>query len=90
MSVFKEKFMQLRGMLVYVCVTKPVNCLDKDRGTEWKAGVVLTDEDQADEFEKACTAIGAKPSLKKVKECVITREVVVSGEKPIMVIEKAG
>ncbi|MBK5257374.1 MAG: ATP-dependent Clp protease ATP-binding subunit ClpX [Vicinamibacteria bacterium] len=30
------------------------------------------------------------PSLKKVKECVITREVVVSGEKPIMVIEKAG
>lgn len=67
MSVFKEKFMQLRGMLVYVCVTKPVNCLDKERGTEWKAGVVLTDEDQADEFEKACTAIGAKPSLKKVK-----------------------
>jgi ATP-dependent Clp protease ATP-binding subunit ClpX len=30
------------------------------------------------------------PSLKKVKECVITREVVVSGESPIMVIEKAG
>jgi ATP-dependent Clp protease ATP-binding subunit ClpX len=30
------------------------------------------------------------PSLKKVKECVITREVVVSAEKPIMVIEKAG
>jgi ATP-dependent Clp protease ATP-binding subunit ClpX len=30
------------------------------------------------------------PSLKKVKECVITREVVASGEKPIMVIEKAG
>jgi ATP-dependent Clp protease ATP-binding subunit ClpX len=30
------------------------------------------------------------PSLKKVRECVITREVVVSGEKPIMVIEKAG
>jgi ATP-dependent Clp protease ATP-binding subunit ClpX len=30
------------------------------------------------------------PSLKKVKECVVTREVVVSGEKPIMVIEKAG
>ena len=50
-----------------MCVTKPVNCLDKERGTEWKAGVVLTDEDQADEFEKACTAIGAKPSLKKVK-----------------------
>ena len=30
------------------------------------------------------------PSQNSISECVITREVVVSGEKPIMVIEKAG
>ena len=30
------------------------------------------------------------PGQKKIKECVITREVVESKEKPITVIEKAG
>jgi ATP-dependent Clp protease ATP-binding subunit ClpX len=30
------------------------------------------------------------PSMKKVRECVVTREVVLDREKPAMVIEKAG
>ena len=30
------------------------------------------------------------PSMKKVKECLVTREVVLDREKPITLIEKAG
>ena len=30
------------------------------------------------------------PSMKKVKECVVTREVVLDREKPITLIEKVG
>jgi hypothetical protein len=40
---------KLEGMLVYVMLDKPVDCFDKSKGQEFKAGVVV-DEDTADAF----------------------------------------
>lgn len=53
---------KLTGMLVFVCLDKPVDCYDKAKGKEWKAGVVV-DEDTADAFAE----IFAKQPAKKVK-----------------------
>lgn len=53
---------KLTGMLVYVCLDKAVPCYDKEKGKEWKVGVVV-DEDTADEF----AAIFAKQPARKVK-----------------------
>jgi hypothetical protein len=36
---------KLTGMLVYVCVDKAIPCYDKEKGKEYKAGVVV-DEDK--------------------------------------------
>lgn len=53
---------KLTGMLVFVCLDKAVPCFDKEKGKEFKAGVVV-DEDTADAF----AAIFAKQPAKKVK-----------------------
>lgn len=53
---------KLTGMLVFVCLDKAVPCFDKEKGKEFKAGVVV-DEDTADAFAE----IFAKQPAKKVK-----------------------
>lgn len=53
---------KLSGMLVFVCLDKAVPCFDKEKGKEFKAGVVV-DEDTADAFAE----IFAKQPAKKVK-----------------------
>lgn len=53
---------KLQGTLVYVMVDKPTDCYEKSKGQEWKAGIVV-DEEQADAFD----AIYPKQAAKKVK-----------------------
>ncbi len=54
--------MKLNGMLVFACLAKPVDCFDKDKGQEYKCGVVV-DEDTADLF----AAEFPKQAARKVK-----------------------
>lgn len=54
---------QLEGTLVYVMCDKPVACFEKEKGQEWKAGIVITDEDLADAWDEAYP----KQPCKKVK-----------------------
>jgi hypothetical protein len=42
---------KLTGTLVFACLQDPVACYDKEKGKEWKVGIVV-DEDTADEWEK--------------------------------------
>lgn len=62
---------KLTGTLVYVNVHKPTKSFRKEgqpiKPNEWKASVVLTDEDTVDEFEDYAKSLDAKVSLKKVK-----------------------
>jgi hypothetical protein len=62
---------KLTGTLVYVCLNKPVKAYvasgEDAKPDEWKAGVVLTDEDVVDEYESFAKSLGAKVSAKKVK-----------------------
>lgn len=64
-------FDKISGMLVYVQVNRPVKAYQKAgspaKPDEWKASVVVTDEDFIDEFEEYAKGIDAKVSLKKVK-----------------------
>jgi hypothetical protein len=53
---------KLTGMLVYVQLDKSVPCYEKEKGKEWKAGVVV-DEDTADAFAE----IFNKQPARKVK-----------------------
>ena len=53
----------LKGMLVYVMLDKARACYEESKGQEWKAGIVLTDEDVVDEFNE----LYPKQSAKKVK-----------------------
>ena len=53
----------IKGMLVYVCIDKPRDCFDKEKGQEWKATVVTADEDTADLFAETF----AKQPPKKIK-----------------------
>lgn len=53
---------KLTGMLVFVQLQKAVPCYDKEKGTEYKAGIVV-DEDTADAFAE----IYPKQAAKKVK-----------------------
>ncbi len=55
------------GTLVYVSVQEPVAAYEKDKPKEWKASVVLADEEKVDELEEFAKSVGAKISLKKVK-----------------------
>ena len=52
----------LEGMLVYCMLHQATPCYDKEKGTEWKCGVVV-DEDTADAFAE----IYAKQPARKVK-----------------------
>lgn len=65
-------YKEIQGMLVYVQIDKPVKAyVDPRTGTtrpdEYKASIVVTDEDWVDEFEAWCTKVDAKASVKKVK-----------------------
>lgn len=52
----------LEGMIVYCMLDKPTSCYDKEKGSEWKCGVVV-DEDTADSFAE----IYNKQPARKVK-----------------------
>jgi len=69
--MFNKDKHQITGTLVYVCVQQAVKAYQKPgtdpKPDEWKASVVLADEDQVDEFESYVNAIGGKVSIKKVK-----------------------
>ena len=66
-----SKFDKIHGMLVYVCVHQPRPALVKPgapkKPDEWKASVVLTDEDFVDELEEYAKSLDTMISLKKVK-----------------------
>lgn len=66
-----NKFNKISGMLLYVQVHKPAKAYQKagaePKPDEWKASVVLTDEDYVDELEDFAKTIDSKLSLKKVK-----------------------
>ena len=66
-----SKFDKIHGMLVYVCVHEPRPALVKPgaprKPDEWKASVVLTDEDFVDELEAYAKSLDTMISLKKVK-----------------------
>ena len=53
----------LKGTLVYVMLDKPRACYDESKGQEYKAGIVITDEDVVDEFNE----LYPKQAAKKVK-----------------------
>lgn len=53
----------ITGTLVYVIVDRAVDCYEKNKGKEWKAGVVITDEDIADAWDE----LYPKQAAKKVK-----------------------
>lgn len=54
--------LKLSGMLVYACLDKPADCFDKEKGQEYKCGVVV-DEDTADLFAEQFP----KQAARKVK-----------------------
>jgi hypothetical protein len=60
---------KLTGMLVYVSVDKAIPCYDKEKGKEYKAGVVV-DEDTADAFAEIFT----KQPARKVKRSEFEKE----------------
>lgn len=65
------KFDKVKGTLVYVQVQQAVKAFQKPgtdpKPDEYKAGVVVTDEDFVDDFEDALKEVDAKVSLAKVK-----------------------
>lgn len=62
---------KINGTLVYVCLNEPVRAYvapgEDPKPDEWKASVVITDEDYLDQFEEFTKSIDAKCSIKKVK-----------------------
>lgn len=42
---------KLTGTLVFACIQEPVKCYEKDKGQEWKIGIVV-DEDTADAWDE--------------------------------------
>jgi len=64
-------FDKIEGLLVYVNVQEPVKAYNKPdtpkKPDEWKASVVLTDEDLVDELEEYGKSLDTKLSIKKVK-----------------------
>ena len=64
-------YTKIKGMLVYVQIDKPVKGYQKPgaepKPDEYKASVVITDEDWVDEFEAWLAKVDAKASIKKVK-----------------------
>lgn len=53
---------KVEGYLYYICLQKPVPCVDEEKGKEYKVSVVVA-RDFAEEYEEAFT----KVSLKKVR-----------------------
>ena len=66
-----SKFDKIEGTLVYVQMDKPVKAYVKPgapkKPDEWKASVVLTDEDYVDELEAYGKELDTMLSIKKVK-----------------------
>ena len=66
-----ERIKMVHGMLVYVSCAKAVPAYKKAgaplKPDEWKASVVITDEDIADELEELAGALQTQISLKKTK-----------------------
>ena len=66
-----SKFDKISGMLVYVQLNEPVKAYVKPgapkKPDEWKASVVLTDEDFVDELEEYGKSLDTMLSIKKVK-----------------------
>lgn len=66
-----KKFDKIYGMLLYVSVQEPVKAYVKagaePKPDEWKASVVLTDEDYVDSLEEYAKELDTQLSLKKVK-----------------------
>lgn len=62
---------KLTGTLVYVQVQRPVKAYVKPgtpaKPDEWKASIVIADEDVIDEYEKYAKDLDAMVSIKKVK-----------------------
>lgn len=71
-SIFK-----LTGTLVYVMVDEPRDCYDKEKGQEWKASIVV-DEEQADAFNDEYP----KQPAKKVKTIDFEREFKIPAPDP--------
>lgn len=70
---FEKNPISVSGTLVYVCVPDAVEGYrdaktGADPGKEWKAGVVITDEDYVDDLEETASKVWkTQVSLKKVK-----------------------
>ena len=66
-----EKFKEVEGTLVYVQIDKAVKAFQKPgadpKPDEFKASIVVTDEDWVDDFEAWCKEVDVNPSIKKVK-----------------------
>lgn len=66
-----ERIQKVSGMLVYVSCMKPVPAFQKKgappKPPEWKASVVITDEDLADDLDTLATELSTQISLKKVR-----------------------
>jgi hypothetical protein len=66
-----KEITKVEGTLVYVSVDQPVKAYVKPgaepKPDEWKAGVVITDEDFVDELEEYAKKLDTQLSLKKVK-----------------------
>lgn len=64
-------FSKIYGMLLYVSVQEPAKAYVKPgapaKPNEWKASVVLTDEDYVDALENYAKSLDTQISLKKVK-----------------------
>lgn len=71
-------FSKVSGMLLYVSVQEPAKAYVKqgapEKPKEWKASVVLTDEDYVDELEKYAKKLDTQVSLKKVKSADFKEE----------------
>ena len=53
---------KLTGMIVFCMLDKPTDCYEKNKGKEWKCGIVV-DEDTADAFNE----LYPKQSARKIK-----------------------
>jgi hypothetical protein len=71
MSNTNTDFSKIQGTLVYVQINEPVKAYVKPgtppKPDEWKAGVVLTDEDYVDDLEAYAKSLDTLLGLKKVK-----------------------
>lgn len=65
-----QEINKVTGTLVYVCIQKPSKAYSGPgavpKPDEWKASIVLTDEDEVDALEAYATKLGTQLSLKKV------------------------